>query len=448
MPRIKQPPVAPTTSLAGFSLAFTDLKRANIPLHHDDLATKTFAQLEDEIQQAGGSVVTKIAPESCTHLVATGEQYHKKGARIKDAIKHNIPIVIYDWLAISLESNDVVDVADFLLQSRSSSPPASEDVAQTNGRSSRSGKRARDEDDDQDGTDSVTTKKIKAEDEHQKADVKADPTKNGTEPAQKAKIQMPVDEHYPEERCKVYQDDEGVIYDATLNQTESGKNANKFYRVQLLQHDSGQFYTWTRWGRVGDSPGQSKMLGNGSVDLAIAEFEKKFKDKTGLAWKDRDAAPKPKKYTMIEINYEESDGDDDDLPGAGHRRDSHVSSASSESVETKLSEPVARLMSLIFNNDFFNNTLAELDYDAFKMPLGKLSKKTLLKGYEVLKDLASRIGQTGPAPGEQTNVNNLSDQYFSLIPHAFHRGQRPPVLSSMDLIKREVTLLENLTDMQ
>ena len=35
-----------------------------------------------------------------------------------------------------------------------------------------------------------------------------------------------------------------------------------------------------------------KMLGNGSFDDAMREFEKKFKDKSGLKWEDRGAMPK------------------------------------------------------------------------------------------------------------------------------------------------------------
>lgn len=86
-------------------------------------------------------------------------------------------------------------------------------------------------------------------------------------------------------------------------------------------------------------------------------------------------------------------------------------------------------MRLIFNQEYFNSTLASLDYDATKMPLGKLSKNTLLRGYTVLKDLASLVGG-----GSGSEISDKSNQYFSLIPHAFGRN-RPPVLSDMTLIK-------------
>ena len=269
-------------------------------------------------------------------------------------------------------------------------------------------------------------------------------TVNGTKSAQKPRIKVPVDEKYREQRCEVYQDDDGVYLDATMNQTQSGKNANKFYRAQVLKHSTGLFYTWTRWGRVGEN-GQSKVLGDGSLGIAVHEFEKKFKDKSGHLWTDRNNPPKAGKYVMLEISYEESDEDDNDLAGAGSRRgskDTYVSSAASE-IESKLPKATADLVSLIFNNDYFSSTLADLEYDATKMPLGKLSKKTLLQGYEVLKDLSVLLGNGGSGG----MVEERSNTYFSLIPHAFGRN-RAPLLSRVDMIKKEVELLEALTDMQ
>lgn len=38
-------------------------------------------------------------------------------------------------------------------------------------------------------------------------------------------------------------------YDCMLNQTNIGNNNNKFYVIQVLL-SGGQYYCWTRWGRV------------------------------------------------------------------------------------------------------------------------------------------------------------------------------------------------------
>src|SRR5271170_7726041 len=213
----------------------------------------------------------------------------------------------------------------------------------------------------------------------------------------------------------------GIIFDVTLNQTDARNNNNKFYRIQLLANDQGNFFTWTRWGRVGED-GQSKLLGNGDFTLAMTEFNKKFKDKTGLQWVDREKPAKPGKYTFIERSYEDSSSeDDDDLPGSGKQRGkerSESSSGSAASIESKLPGPVQRLMKLIFNQQYFNDTMAALDYDADKMPLGKLSKRTLLQGYEVLKDLATLVADPGH---NYESVVERSNRYFSLIPHSFGR---------------------------
>lgn len=244
----------------------------------------------------------------------------------------------------------------------------------------------------------------------------------------------------------VHIDDAGLIWDATLNQTVSGKNSNKFYRIQILVDRAGSdFRTWTRWGRVGEH-GQSALLGDGSIDSAQAEFKKKFKDKSGLTWDNRLDPPKKGKYTFIERNYEEdSDSDDEDDNKA-------VAKQKKSAPESKLSVPVQDLVSFIFNPAHFQSVMASMSYDAQKLPLGKLSKRTLRNGFQYLKDLSDLISR--PASAKQkygttfaTATEDLSNQYFTTIPHVFGR-HRPPVLSTDAQIKKEIELLEALTDME
>lgn len=178
----------------------------------------------------------------------------------------------------------------------------------------------------------------------------------------------------------------------------------------------------------------------------MVEFEKKFKDKTGLTWENRLDTPKNKKYTFLERNYEDSDDeeDDEDQVVKGEEREETP-------VESALPESIQNLMTFIFNQQHFLSAMEALSYDVKKMPLGKLSKRTLHEGYRILKDLSdllanpglasSRYGTTVPAAAEE-----LSNRYFTTIPHVFGRN-RPPVLFHDKLIKKEVELLEALTDM-
>ena len=74
--------------------------------------------------------------------------------------------------------------------------------------------------------------------------------------------------------------DGGKTYAATLNQSNLGANNNKFYIIQVLQHEStGNIHFWNRWGRVG-VPGQNALMGPMPKPQAIQAFNKKHRDKT------------------------------------------------------------------------------------------------------------------------------------------------------------------------
>jgi poly [ADP-ribose] polymerase 2/3/4 len=180
----------------------------------------------------------------------------------------------------------------------------------------------------------------------------------------------------------VHIDSDGVIYDVSLNQTNAGNNNNKFYRIQLLEKKSGgSFRTWTRWGRVGER-GQNAMLGDGSFDDAFKHFQKKFKDKSGLQWKKRLDPPCSGKYVFVERSYE-PDSDSEEKVSTTNSKG--FKAEATEIPESTLPLPVQHLMEFIFNRQYFKEVMADLEYDADKLPLGKLSKRTLESGYQALK---------------------------------------------------------------
>jgi poly [ADP-ribose] polymerase len=107
---------------------------------------------------------------------------------------------------------------------------------------------------------------------------------------------------------------------------------------------------------------------------------------------------------------------------------------------------------LIFNLQYVANTMTELNYDANKLPLGKLSKNTIVRGFQTLKDLSALLDDVSLAQSEygtsfQEATEQLSNSFYSLIPHAFGRN-RPPIIQSQAMLKKEVELLESLSDMK
>lgn len=203
-----------------------------------------------------------------------------------------------------------------------------------------------------------------------------------------------------------------IIYDASLSLSEVGANKNKvgvsdpseqhfhakanvkFYRLQLINNGNGSYTTHTRWGRVGER-GQSKDLGPYSLNEALRDFDKKFKDKTGRSWDERGEEPKKGKYTRLETNY---DDDNDDQPGpqasAREQGDDAAAVAVKErrpSVKSKLPVATQSLMELIFNEEYLEATLTHIGYSSEKLPLGKLSKATLKRGFELLKEIEALL---------------------------------------------------------
>ncbi|KAF4453009.1 poly ADP-ribose polymerase [Fusarium austroafricanum] len=266
---------------------------------------------------------------------------------------------------------------------------------------------------------------------------------------------IPLDEYCTLPTYQVYVDpDSGLIYDASLNQTNSSANNNKFYRIQVLKDPkSSDFKTWTRWGRVGEM-GQKAILGNGSVDDAIKQFQKKFKDKSGLAWDNRGDNPKPGKYAFVERSYnpDSDDDDDDEDDKKAVKKEEGEEEDEAPPPKCTLEKPVQELMELIFNQQYFQQAMTSLNYDANKLPLGKLGKSAITKGFQQLKDLAALMDNPNLASTQwgmtvAAATEHLSNTYYSLIPHAFGRN-RPPVIRDNNALKKEIELLESLSDMK
>ncbi|KAH9786465.1 poly (ADP-ribose) polymerase 2 [Citrus sinensis] len=177
------------------------------------------------------------------------------------------------------------------------------------------------------------------------------------------------------------------IYDAMLNQTNVGDNNNKFYVIQLLESDGGgEYMVYNRWGRVG-MKGQDKIFGPYNLqDTAINEFEQKFFAKTKNHWSNRrQFTSYPKCYTWLEMDY-----------SANQKEESVVHEKPNSTINiqprnTKLEPCVAKFISLICNISMMKQLMMEIGYNANKLPLGKLSKSTILKGYDVLKRIADVI---------------------------------------------------------
>ena len=189
-------------------------------------------------------------------------------------------------------------------------------------------------------------------------------------------------------------------------------------------------------------------MGPGTLESCLKDFEKKFKDKSGLTWENRNGQPKANKYTFIERNYESDEDDGDDANGVKKEE----GTADYVQVESKLPVPTQRLVELIFNSNHFNSVLEQIGYNANKLPLGKLGKNTLKTGFSYLKELAALIkhpslAQTKYGRSREDVIEEFSNKYYSVIPHTFGRSVPPPI-NNDDILRKEVAMLDTLSDME
>ncbi|KAG6903003.1 hypothetical protein C0995_008576 [Termitomyces sp. Mi166 len=238
-----------------------------------------------------------------------------------------------------------------------------------------------------------------------------------------------------------------TVWDAMLNQTDvsGSENKNKFYVLQLLHSNQNntQCFLYTRWGRVGEN-GQNQIKGPWGPQVAIGEFKKQFKSKTAVNWEDRvGMVPKKGKYTWIERDYSDDDDSKDDK------------AEDKEPVvipDSKLEPEIQDLCKLIFSTSLIDAHLSSMNYDAKKLPLGKLAKSTILSGFAALKTLAEVIEKPNGDVANQYGgfhaaCAQLSGAYYSIIPHDFGR-QRPTVINAQELLQRELNLVDALGDME
>ncbi|KAI0694469.1 poly polymerase catalytic domain-containing protein [Cerioporus squamosus] len=259
----------------------------------------------------------------------------------------------------------------------------------------------------------------------------------------------PVDEHSGwVDTHQVLVTPEGV-WDAMLNQTEIGKNANKYYKLQLLHPigNTNQCYLYTRWGRVGER-GAFQTKGPWPPATAVQEFKKQFKAKTATAWEDRVGMVQKKgKYVWIERSYDDEDDAADDVKaGSSSKKEDE------KIPDSTLPSEIQTLCRLIFNTSMLDAHLSSMNYDTNKLPLGKLSKSTILSGFGALKVLSEVISQpNGDAAkaygGFRQACEELTGRYYSVIPHVFGR-ERPIVIDSLELLKKELELVDALGDME
>lgn len=228
----------------------------------------------------------------------------------------------------------------------------------------------------------------------------------------------------------VYQE-KGVRYNSVLAITDIQSGKNSFYKLQLLQGDTGnKYWVFRAWGRIGTTIGGNKVEKFSSLYEAKDSFEEQYLDKTGNCWEDREHFVKvPKKYYPLDIDY----GEDEQVKSLSEHCD----------IPSKLDTRVQNLIKLIFDINAMKKVMLEFELDMEKMPLGKLSQRQIKSAYGVLTELSDLITKNGT----NSKFVDASNRFYTLIPHNFGVSL-PPILDTLEQVRNKMNMLETLLEIE
>ncbi|KAF3618393.1 Poly [ADP-ribose] polymerase 1 [Capsicum annuum] len=203
-------------------------------------------------------------------------------------------------------------------------------------------------------------------------------------------------------------EDKTSIYNTTLNMSDLSSGINSYYILQIIEEDKGSdCYVFRKWGRVGSEKIGGNKLEEMSKSDAIQQFKRLFLEKTGNSWEaweqKKNFQKQPGRFFPLDIDY----GVDDKPTTKRNLNDTN----------SKLAPPLMELMKILFNVEAYRAAMMEFEINMSEMPLGKLSKRNIQKGFEALTEIQSLLSGTNLDPtAKETLLVDASNRFFTVIP--------------------------------
>ena len=118
---------------------------------------------------------------------------------------------------------------------------------------------------------------------------------------------------------------------------------------------------------------------------------------------------------------------------------------SRKGVKSKLPKRIQNLMKFIFDMNLIEKNMIKVGYDPKKLPLGKLSKDTIYKGFSTLKDIEKELQNKN----SREKLSQLSSEFFRFIPHDFkYENVGKFVINTKEKLKDKLALVYSLKEIQ
>lgn len=231
-------------------------------------------------------------------------------------------------------------------------------------------------------------------------------------------------------------DRDGQLFNSVLNMSDVTTGQNSYYMIQLLKHDSKKlWYVYRKWGRVGTRVGSTKLSLFRAEHTALQEFERVYYEKTGNEWKDlANFVKRPACFYPVELDYSTKQSVD-------------LQKNQKEQKASKLHPRLQEVIKALFDEENMNHTLLELEIDTERLPLGKLSKKHILKGFSTLTAIQKLLTQR-KSEKRASKLIEESNKFYTVIPHRLSRTYAYQIIDSSEKLEAKVQALQALQDME
>jgi poly [ADP-ribose] polymerase len=234
-------------------------------------------------------------------------------------------------------------------------------------------------------------------------------------------------------------------YECVLCDVDIAKNSNKFYIMQIVE-TGPSFVLYTRYGRIGEKG----VISNDRFDVAwsaIQKFCSKYYAKTGNKWDSGSFIEKKGKYIKMDIEHptiETATVDPSTDPGGAK-------------MTRTLPPEVEDIIKTISNKETMKTTLKRMNVDTERLPLGKLKKGQIMQAEDVLSLIKQYISKEGidslkmfgaNKDFAQKRVEELSSKFWTLIPRASKRTEKPVVISTLEILGECVDMVDSIKSIE
>lgn len=207
--------------------------------------------------------------------------------------------------------------------------------------------------------------------------------------------------------------------------------------MQVLEDDKlKQWYLYRKWGRVGNAQIGDHMVQRMDKESAISEFYRLFYEKTGNSWNLRSVPGEFKKragkFFPLEIDYGVGEGGEEGLM------------QKLTGARSKLHPQLVQLLLMLFDVAAYQAAMLEFEINVAEMPLGKLTKRHVAQGFQVLTEIQNALQMATDGTGRREGaLVDASNRFFTLIPSV-----HPRVIRTLDDLQAQVRMLESLSEME